>query len=219
MLGVSAKKPFFITFEGVEAAGKSTQIELLEKKLVSLGIPVVTTREPGGTKLAEKIRSLFKQEEMDSTTQMMLVAAARRDHVQNFLKPHLNKKIVVISDRYQESSVVYQGFAGGLDSKVVKKLNNWATDGLKADRIFWIDLKFEEVKRRLSERAKSSTSLDRFDQASEKFHLKLYNGYKKLWKTQTKPKITRIEASGSAQSIHEEILAIVMKDLKKRFYV
>lgn len=197
----------FITFEGGEATGKSTQIKLLSRWLKQKKIKVLVTREPGGTPLAEKLRRILKADAMNDMTELLLMEASRSEHVINKIIPALKNGFVVISDRYADSSLVYQGFCRGIPLKDVRYLNKLATRGLRPNRIFLLDGTIGM--KRMYERR----SLDRIEKAGEKFHLNVARAYKKL---ALKDKIFKIlDASKSVDVIHQQILEIVLKDLKK----
>lgn len=207
-----AKKPgFFISFEGAEGVGKSTQIHRLYKALKKLGQAVVLTREPGGTPLAEALRKIHKSKEVGVWTEVFIILASRSDHVEEIIRPSLEQGKIVICDRYQESSYVYQAMRHGLDLSLIRKLNNLATGGLQADFITWLDLPAREIKRRLQSRGPSK---DRFDGKSLGFHMSIVAAYKRLAKIQKKPKLNRYDASLDEDTLHHQILESVLKAIK-----
>ena len=137
----------FITIEGTDGAGKTTQIGLLEKYLTDKGFKVVCTREPGGTPISEKIREIIidrNNAEMTDITEALLYAAARAQHTSEVILPTLNDGGVVISDRYLDSSIVYQGFARGMGEKLIKSINKYAVGELEPDITFLLRLKPED---------------------------------------------------------------------------
>ena len=114
----------FIVFEGIDGSGKSTQIDLLGEYLNSKGIDFVQTREPGGTELAENLRKIMLEEKIDGMTEMLVVLAARNDHIQKFIKPNLSSGKWVICDRFTDSTIAYQGFARGISMNLIEKLSS-----------------------------------------------------------------------------------------------
>lgn len=140
----------FITFEGCDGSGKTSQAKLLQIFLSSHGIDVVLTKEPGGTELANKIRSLLLENEIkDAKTEFALLTAARRDHVVNFIYPHLEAGAIVICDRFFDSSLVYQGIVKGLDLDDMIKINRLLVGDIKPDLTFLLDMPVEENIKRL----------------------------------------------------------------------
>lgn len=173
------KRGFFITVEGTDGSGKSTQINLMEEYLRSKGHEVVLTREPGGTRINEKIRSVIldpDNEEMGKIAEMLLYASARAQLVYEVIKPALDEGKLVICDRFVDSSYVYQGFGRGLDLKVITEINRVALDGVVPDLTLFLDISPEiALKRRLE-----ATGADRIEKEKMEFHLKVYKGYRKL---------------------------------------
>jgi dTMP kinase len=173
------KRGFFITVEGTDGSGKSTQISLMEEYLRSKGHEVVLTREPGGTKINEKIRSVIldpDNEEMGKIAEMLLYASARAQLVYEVIKPALQEGKLVICDRFVDSSYVYQGFGRGLDLKVITEVNRVALDGVVPDLTLFFDISPEiALKRRVE-----ATGADRIEKEKMEFHLKVYKGYQKL---------------------------------------
>jgi dTMP kinase len=160
----------FITFEGTEGCGKSTLIQNLSRKLTDLKISHVVTREPGGSKVAESIRNIILNQEMDSLTELFLYEAARAEHYKTTILPALKKKKWVLCDRFTDSTIAYQGFARGLNLKMIEKLNSLATDGLKPDLTFFLDLPVELGLARASDPNK-------FEKAGIAFQKKVRRGF------------------------------------------
>ena len=193
----------FITFEGTDGSGKTTQIKLLEKYLKDKGFYVMCTREPGGNPISEKIREIIidkENTEMTSVTEALLYAAARAQHVANDIKPVLNDGGIVISDRFLDSSLVYQGYARGLGIKTVRDINRYAVDGLEPDMTFFLRLKPKDG----IDRKRSQHELDRMESEDEKFHTMVYSGYMQLVR-RSKKRIYVIDALKSVEDIHAEI--------------
>jgi dTMP kinase len=200
-------KGLFISFEGAEAVGKSTQIKKLRDRLEREGFKVSLTREPGGTELAEKFRQILKHEEMSPLTELFLVEAGRSDHVENVIRPRLARGEIVLCDRYVNSSLVYQGLLGGIELKKISSINNLASGGIQPDLCFWFDLPISLLLRRLKSR---SGKRDRFDSRSQSFHRKTLEAYRKLAKAKLRPKMIRLDASQTEEPLHQEIYSIFL---------
>lgn len=171
------KNGIFITFEGGDGAGKSTQIKKLCQKLEEIGRKVLIIREPGGTKIGEKIREILldnNNKEMIPQTELLLYEASRAQIVAQKIKPALNAGKVVLADRFFDSSVAYQGYARGLSVNAIQDLNIFATDGLKPDRTIIINT--QSVKKTLNVATKQ-TGADRIEAAGEEFHEKVKDGF------------------------------------------
>jgi len=173
------RKGLFITFEGSDGSGKSTQLSLLKEYLIKKGIKILSLREPGGVTISEKIRSIIldnRNTEMGPVTEMLLYAASRAQLVSQVIKPSLEKGITVICDRFVDSSYVYQGVARGLGINTVKLVNDIATGNILPDITFFMDIDPEiALKRRFNE-----SIPDRLENESIAFHRDVYNGYLKL---------------------------------------
>jgi dTMP kinase len=168
----------FITFEGGEGSGKSFQTKALYRKLVQSGVPVLLTREPGGTEACEKISHLLKQlKDIDMTplTELLLFNASRAQLIADIIRPNLKEGKIVICDRYTDSTVVYQGYGRGLDLEMVKTINDIATHGLKPDLTILLDIAPEAGFNRIRNREK-----DRFELENIAFHRRIREGYLKL---------------------------------------
>lgn len=201
----------FITFEGGEGAGKSTQVRLLAERLTAAGIDVMTTREPGGTPGAEAIRNLFvtgAAGRWSARTEALLVNSARADHVERLIKPSLDAGRWVISDRYADSTLAYQGAAGGIGSDILRRLHELATGDLWPDLTLILDLPVEiGLPRALARRDGNS----RFEQHDRAFHEHVRNGFRAL--ADNEPHRCRlIDASGSidrtAELVWSEVSAL-----------
>ncbi len=169
----------FVTFEGGEGAGKSTQIRLLAEKLEALGHDVVLTREPGGSPLAERLREIIlsgRARALGSTGEALLFAAARIDHIDTFIKPALARGAIVLCDRFADSTRAYQGLAGELDTGFINALEEATLAGLRPDLTFILDLPaatgLERARKRRGEGA-----ADRFEREGPEFHEKLRAGF------------------------------------------
>jgi dTMP kinase len=165
----------FITFEGQDWSGKSTQAALLAEKLRGEGREVVSTREPGGTPVGESIRALVLDgPEMSAWTEAALFAAARAEHVAVVIRPALERGAAVVCDRYVDSSIVYQGIARGLGPERVLELNLAVTEGLLPDRTFVLNVDPETA------RARHSAGLDRIERENAEFRRVVADGYRRL---------------------------------------
>ena len=162
----------FITFEGCEGVGKSTQAKRLCNYLQESGQDVVFTREPGGTPFAEKVRELILTQEMSAESEAELFAAARCDHIDNLLLPALKSGKTVICDRYTDSSIAYQGYARGLGADRVKSLNFYAYEKCLPDAVVFIDMNPLESWRRKNGKTVEG---DRLEAESDSFHTKVYD--------------------------------------------
>ena len=193
------KRGLFITTEGTDGSGKTTQIKLIESYLKEKGFEVVVTREPGGTVIGEKIRSIIldtENSDMSYITEMMLYASARAQLVNELIKPSLAVGKVVICDRFIDSSYVYQGFGRNIDIELIERVNNIALDGVRPDITLFFDIEPEVALRRRIQ----STGADRIEQEAMDFHKKVYSGYKKLV-SMYPDRIKTIESNRSIQEI------------------
>ncbi|MFA5345273.1 MAG: dTMP kinase [Candidatus Omnitrophota bacterium] len=181
----------FITFEGSEGCGKSTQSRLLFEYLKAKGKRVIYLREPGATKISEKIRDILldaKNQGIVPETEMLLYMAARSQIVVEVIKPALKKGINVICDRFLDSTLAYQGYGLGMDIDLIKKVGKFTTGGITPDLTLFLDL---AVKRGLKHR---EACLDRIEMRSVKYHLRVRNGYLKLAKQEPKRiKVVKVE--------------------------
>ena len=195
------KKGIFITFEGPEASGKSSQILLLKKYFIKKKIPFVLTREPGGTKLAEKLRKLILSNisNINNVEEILLLMAARSNHIQNIILPNLRKGKYVISDRFADSTFVYQGFVNKYGISKLKKLHSEILNNFYPDFTFIFNLNSKEIIKRLNKRKNKN----KYDKNDIKFHQKVITGYKKI--SQSKRYIN-IDASLTKINIHKKIL-------------
>ena len=179
-----AKKTFdnglFITFEGPEGAGKTTQIRLLEERLKEQEYDVLTTREPGGTQLGEKLRTMlmeFQDEDITAEAELMMFSASRIQHVKRVILPFLKRGGVVLCDRFVDSTVAYQGYARRLDMDVILTLNDFAVCGRYPDLTIVLDLDVEVGLARTRERAHGAVVNDRIEAESRAFHSAVRNGF------------------------------------------
>jgi dTMP kinase len=166
----------FITFEGGEGSGKSTQARVLYRRLLKLGISALLTHEPGGTPLGKQLRRWLKGEgEIDPQTELLLFNASRAHLVSQVIRPALEKGTVVICDRFADSTTVYQGYGRGLDFALIEAVNNIATHGLRPDLTVLLDVTVEQGLDRKSLR-------DRFEREETAFHQRVRQGYLEMAK-------------------------------------
>ena len=202
----------FITFEGIDQSGKSTQLQLLAEAARQSGQSVITTREPGGTPLGDQIRKMLLGPEhtgMDPWAEALLYAAARAQLIQDVINPALAEGSIVISDRYIDSSLAYQGIARGLGVQRVLELNNWATGGLLPDLTILLRIEVDVSRDRLLNRGESS---DRIESEPLEFHRRVEEGYHEI-EAMFPERIAGIDGSGPPEEIHQWIVAICQERL------
>ncbi|QYK52482.1 MAG: dTMP kinase [Fimbriimonadaceae bacterium] len=196
----------FITLEGPEGAGKSTVIAGLAERFTELGREVITTREPGAGEFGQRIRTiLLEGEDMPAESELFLFLADRANHVVNLIQPSLNDGKVVICDRHAESTLVYQGYARGLDKDFLRKANLTATRGLRPDLILLLDLDVEVGLSR-------QTSKDRLDLESLEFHQKVRAGFLSEARNDLK-RWAKIDAAQNPEQVLEDCWAAVQSRL------
>lgn len=197
-----AGKGIFITLEGGDGAGKTTQINNIERFFEKKGLVVVRTREPGGTGISEKLRDILLDRDngsMEAVTEMLIYAAARAQIVRELIIPALNEGKVVICDRFVDSSIAYQEYGRGLGS-IVTEVNAIATGGLRPDITFWMDIDPETGRNRAS----GAREPDRLELEAMDFHYRVYEGYKKISENDA-GRVKRIDASLSVDEIRDII--------------
>ena len=188
-------KGFLVSLEGPEGAGKTSVLEALIPILEDRGVEVLTTREPGGVLIGEKIREVIldpSHTEMDPKTELLLYIASRRQHLVEKVLPALAAGKLVIMDRFIDSSVAYQGFGRGLDIDAIDWLNEFATDGLKPDLTLYFDIEVEEGLARIA--ANSDREINRLDMEGLDLHRKVRQGYLSLLEKEAN-RIVKIDAS------------------------
>lgn len=195
----------FITFEGPDGAGKTTQVNAFVNKLRTMGHTVLQTREPGGTVISDKIRGLIldpEHTEMADTTEVLLYAASRAQHVRETILPALEKGKIVVCDRFVEASIAYQGYGLGINLEEVRAINQFATGGLVPDRTYLLDLPVAIGRERLQVR----TGLDRIEQKGAEYHERVRAGFREI-ACQHPQRIRVIDASKPVEEVAEEIFA------------
>ena len=166
-------KAKFITFEGVDGAGKSTHVEWFAERLRQRGIEVLVTREPGGTVLGERLREILLSQVMHGETEALLMFAARLEHIEQIIKPALQRGTWVVSDRFSDASFAYQGGGRGVAVSKLEQLERWVHDDLQPDLTLLFDIPVEVARQRLS----NNVSLDRFEQEKNSFFEKVRQAY------------------------------------------
>ena len=209
----------FITFEGIDGCGKSTQLRLLASELRVRGLEVVTTREPGGTSLGQKLRAalLDVQEQVDPLAELLVFAADRAQHVRQLLLPVLRNNQIVLSDRYADATAAYQGAGRGFKRELIEEIIRLATDGLKPDLTLLFDLSVAESAVRTRRRLANKYS-DRLDSEDAEFHTRVRNAYLEIARTETE-RVRIINARGSVQETHQAVMNMVMPSLKDRGFL
>ena len=210
------KKPFFIVFEGVEGCGKSYQSKKLRKNLKNIGINSVLTREPGGTKSAESIRTLIlrdyfnngKEEKFDKYTDTLLYLAARNEHIKNKIKPSLKKKKIVICDRFIDSTMAYQVYGKKVNRFFIDHIHKFILQGIKSNLTFILKVSSKSSKLRLKKRK----TKNRYDNFSQSFYTTAQKSFLKI--ARNKKNYFVLDSSLNNSDLEKKIFKIVCKYLK-----
>ena len=200
---VSGRRGVFVTFEGPEGAGKTTQIDLLDAALRARGVAVTRTREPGGDPVGERVRELLLHQGMSAPAELLLFAAARAQNVHRVVRPALDAGHVVLCDRYTDSTLAYQGYGRGLPTDLLDRVNAFATDGLRPDRTLLFDLPSAEGLAR--QKAEDQNRLDREDSA---FHERVRHGYREIAREDPE-RFVVIDASAPVAEVAARVQAVV----------
>lgn len=202
----------FITFEGGEGCGKSTQCRRLCETLEERGIEVVQTREPGGTWLAESVRHLIKDQREDppcDRSELLLFLAARAQLVRNVIRPALEAGKWVVCDRFSDSTIAYQGYGRGLPLDTVRIANDFACGGLAPDLTLLLEVSPETARvRRLARESSTNTSADRIESAGDGFHARIAEGFSRL-AAECPDRIRRIDANGDVEDVWDSVWKFV----------
>lgn len=212
-----------IVFEGVEGCGKTTQLRRLRDWLTESGWgqflrdqiqaePVMVTREPGGTNLGLELRRLLlepgKETAIQQRTELLLYAADRAQHVEELLKPNLSKGVVILCDRFTDSTIAYQGYGRGINLSLISQLNQIATNGLESDLTIWLDI---DVEIGLARKRKQG-EITLMEQADLSFHRRVQKGFTELAKAHPQ-RIVRVDANQNQESIAQQIQKILNEKL------
>lgn len=223
------RRGFFIVFEGGEGSGKSTQMRTLVQRLKEKRLPVQVTKEPGGTEIGEKIRDILlnpAHTKLAHRAELLLYEADRAQHIEESVRPGLQKGKIIISDRFADSSTVYQGICRGFGREWVEKLNAFATSGLTPDLVVLLDVPETIGRKRILSRLKEDVwlkgvsrkvkinRLDRLDREKKAFHRKVRRGFLQLAKLYPR-RFAVIDASQSLETVALEIESTVLGRLKK----
>lgn len=200
-------KGLFISFEGIEGTGKTTQARLLAEYLSRSGLVTMLTEEPGGTPIGKRIREILlnvEHKEMHPLTELLLYNASRCQHANEVILPALNEGKVVITDRFSDSTAAYQGYGRGIDINLLDTLDKVATGGLKPDLTFLLDIDVETGLRR----NRGANKVDRLELETIDFHNRVRKGYLEL-SSKDPGRIKIIESSGTIEEIHAKIIDAV----------
>ena len=210
----------FITFEGIDGSGKSTQLRLLGNFLRQLGCEVLLTREPGGTPVGNRLRAalLDAHEEVDPLTELLVFAADRAQHVRRVLRPGLRSGKIVFSDRYADATRAYQGAGRGFSPELIAEIIQLATEGLKPDLTVLFDLSIEDSTARTQRRGIGTQRGDRLDAENNDFHRRVREAYLEM--AQAEPERFKIVNTNQAPELtHERVKEIVIPFLRGRGYI
>ncbi|MCD7780542.1 MAG: dTMP kinase [Candidatus Gastranaerophilales bacterium] len=204
------KQGLFITFEGADGSGKTTQLNKIKTFLEDKGFDVTVTREPGALDIGQKIRDILLHCEgnVSDKCEMFLFLADRAQHAETFIKPALKEGKIVLCDRHTDSTVAYQGYGRGQDIELLKKLNSIAVDGLTPDLTLLYDIDTQTAQQRIIREK------DRMETAGIEFHKKVRNGYLELYK-ENPDRIKLINANNSIETVFEDTKKIIIELLKR----
>ncbi len=208
----------FITFEGPDGSGKTTQVTLLADYLRAAGYPVFATREPGGTPIGDQIRAVLhdlRNAQMHPRTEILLYAASRAQLVAQEIGPRLAAGEIVLCDRYADSTLAYQGYGRGLDLPTLRTILQFATGGLQPDLTFYLDISAEEGLRRRQQAAQAGAEWNRLDAESLAFHQRVREGYLTLIAAEPS-RWVHLNGEAEREAIQTQIRAIVLERLQQR---
>lgn len=206
-------KGIFISFEGIEGSGKSTQANLLYKYLINKGFKVILTEEPGGTRIGKKIRKVLldsKNKDILPITELLLYNASRAQHINEVIIPSLNKGVIVITDRFTDSTFAYQGYGRGIDLNIIFAIDKLSTSSLRPDITFLLDLDVEIGLKR----NQGINKADRLELEDIEFHNRVRKGYIEL-ASKEPDRIKLIDASKNITFTHNKIVKLAMNFLSK----
>lgn len=203
------KSPLFISFEGCEGSGKSTQAKKLYEYFKVIGEDVILTREPGGTDIAEQIREILVTGSVDKIskkTELLLHYAARTEHIRKVIKPALSEGKIVISDRYFDSTIAYQGYGHGLDLEFIDRLNEFIVDGIKPNITFIFDIDLEVGISRA--KGRETDNEKRYESMDLEFHKRLKDGFLKIAEKNS-DRCHVINADDTIENLHAKVLGVL----------
>jgi dTMP kinase len=204
----------FIVFEGIEGSGKSTQARMLADWLGARGRDVILTREPGGTQIGEEIRRalLHGGDDVPARTELLLMLAARAAFVDAVVRPALERGAVVVADRYELSSVAYQGYGRGVALDELRRVNHFATGGLKPDLTLVLEVELAEG---ASRREAAGRTADRIERAGDAFHRSVAEAYRLL--AREEPGVVAVDGTGEAERVHDAVLEVLAARFPETF--
>jgi len=204
----------FISFEGIDGSGKSTQLNLLREWLEQLGRNVITIREPGATLLSESIREILlsTKQSITPTAELLLFSAARTQLVERVIEPALTAGSIILCDRYVDSTTAYQGFGRGLNMDQVAEISRIATRGVMPELTFFIDVRYEQAQQRM-QFAEGAAEPDRMERAGGEFFNRVRDGYLAIAEAEPK-RFVVIDGYRDRDAIHRDILSVVEKRLQ-----
>lgn len=209
---------FFITFEGIEGTGKSTQAKALHKALQDQGYPAIITMEPGGTKIGNLIREILinpDNKEMSVLTEVFLFAAGRAQHVEQLLRPSLEEGYVVICDRFSDSSVAYQGFGRNVPISLIHEINSTATWRIQPNLTFFLDLEPEVALHRVRLRVEETEVIpDRLEREQLEFFHRVRNGYRRI-AVEEPNRFKVMDAMLEPEALHKKITEISIREMRR----
>ena len=198
-------KGLFITFEGIDGSGKSTQATLLKNRLSQMHYPVVFTKEPGGTALGGKIRKILLNEDMNPVSEFLLFASDRREHIEKVIRPSLLNGKIVISDRFTDSSLVYQGFGRGVSLNFIRQVHQYILKGLKPDLTFIIDVPPEVGIERIHKK-------DRIEREGIDFLRRIRKGYIEI--SESDERFVIVNGTGTPEKLNDFIWKVTLRRLR-----
>jgi len=204
----------FITFEGIDGSGKSTQLRMLAADLRSRGVDLITTQEPGGTPLGRTLRKAFleTEETVAPIAELLLFAADRAQHVEFLIKPALEGGRIVISDRYADATFAYQGAGRGFPEAMVNEIIELATGGLKPDLTLFFDITVENAIKRMADRHEIGEGRNRMDVETAEFYSRVRDAYLRIAKTESN-RFSTIDANGTVEETHASVAEVISKFL------
>lgn len=210
----------FITFEGIDGSGKSTQLRMLAQFLKSIDCEALLTREPGGTPVGNRLRAalLDAQEEVDPLTELLVFAADRAQHVRRVLRPALESGQVVFSDRYADATAAYQGAGRGFSPELISEIIQLATEGLKPDLTLLFDLSVDDSTMRTRRRANGKQQGDRLDSENAEFHNRVRDAYLRIARAEPE-RVKVVETNQPVELTHERVKEIVIPFLRSRGHI